>query len=178
MQGKVHVAIGVATVGCLFLKYPSGFDFMGFTVYPGIAMLSAAAGSYAPDIDLGRSHSGMKHKVASKVISKVGGGHRGITHTLLVPVIVAAIMYFTGTQLISYPYMSILINSLLLGFEVGYVMHIAADMFNGKGVPLLWPLSKSKISLMDLPSKGFVPWVFTFIIVAGMVMLTFGIGVF
>lgn len=174
MQGKVHVAIGTATVFCLCVKYPSGLDIAGMHVLPFISLFTAAAGSYAPDIDMGTTHAGRKHKLTSTVVSKVGGGHRGITHTLLVPVILFALLFSVSKYLEPFPYVTMLLASPLFGFEVGWVMHIFADLFNGKGCPLLWPISRSKISIMDLPSSGFVPWLFTAVLVGVMGAATFG----
>lgn len=177
MNGKVHVAIGVATSICLCAKYPTGLDAFGITVYPWIALATTAAGSYMPDIDQGRTHMGMKHKVASKIVNKVGGGHRGITHTLLFPIIIATLMCLTSMYLGRYHYIASILGSLLFGFETGWCMHIFADLFNGKGCPILWPISKSKISLMDLPSTGAVPWIFAAIFTAVSWGLTLG-GIF
>lgn len=174
MQGKVHVAIGCATAACLAVKYPTGLDIMGMNILPTISLIAATAGSYAPDIDMGRTHSGMKHKTASKVISKVGGGHRGITHTLLVPVVVAAFMWFINGYLTGLPYITSFILSLCFGWEWGYLMHLFADMFNGKGIPLFWPLLRTKVHIMDLPSSGFVPWLFTIIFVVVFGYIIFG----
>lgn len=176
MQGKIHVFIGASTLTLLCVKYPTGFDAFGTHILPEIGLLTAAVGSYAPDIDLGRSHSGMKHQVASKVVSKVGGGHRGITHTLLVPFIVAVLM-FTVSNYIGNNLIGGLLNSLLFGWEFGYVMHLLADMFNGKGIPIFWPLLKGKVHIMDIPSNGFGAWAFSFICVGFIYFLVFK-GVF
>lgn len=177
MTGKVHVTIGVASVLCLFAKYPTGVEIAGVAIQPVIAMATAAAGSYAPDIDMGTTHAGRKHKNVSKVVSKVGGGHRGITHTLLVPTVLACLMFYTNTSLNSYPALCTSVVSLIAGFEFGWIMHIFADLFNGKGCPLLWPIVRSKISIMDLPSSGFVPWMFAVFLISIMGFISFG-GVF
>lgn len=174
MQGKVHVAIGTVSVICLCMKYPQGFEFAHTHIVPLISLAAASAGSYAPDIDMGRTHAGMKHKTASKVISKVGGGHRGITHTLLVPAIIAALMFIVSNFLTQYSYLASLANSLLFGFETGYIMHLFADLFNGKGIPLLWPIMRGKVHIMDLPSSGVIPWVFAAIFTAIIGVFTFG----
>ena len=174
MQGKVHVAIGVGALACICFKYPTGFDLNGINIVPGIALLTAAAGSYAPDIDSSHTHAGQKHKVASKVVSKVGGGHRGITHTLLFPAIIFAVMFAVQQTLVDYDYLAMLVQSLLFGFEFGWLMHIFADLFNGKGCPIFWPIVKSKLHVMDLPSSGIVPWVFAIVLVAVLGFLMLG----
>ena len=95
-------------------------------IIPAIGIITAAAGSYAPDIDMQRTHAGQQHKTASTVINKVGGGHRGITHTLLVPAIVAALMFAINMYLVDLPNMTTVILSILFGYEFGYVMHLLA----------------------------------------------------
>ena len=64
--------------------------------------------------------------------------------------------------------------SLLFGYVTGWIMHIFADLFNGKGCPILMPLSKSKIHIVDLPSTGVVPWIFAVALIALMALLTIG----
>jgi len=174
MQGKVHVAIGVAAMGCLCVKYPQGVNILDTTIIPAVSLLTAAAGSYAPDVDSSRTHSGMKHKVTSKVVSKVGGGHRGITHTLLVPAILIAFMLFIKSYLVGYDSIATLLMSLIFGFTAGWVLHIFADLFNGKGVPLFWPLMRSKVHILDLPSSGIGGWLFAIVVIGLMVFVTFG----
>lgn len=164
MQGKVHVAIGMGSLALLCVQHPTGFDLGPMRILPEIGLVSATLGSYLPDIDMQTTHSGSQHKIASKLVNKFGGGHRGITHTLLVPVIVFALMLTVSSFLSGFTYLNLLASSVLFGFEFGYVMHLFADMFNGKGIPLLWPLSPSKIHILDLPSSGIVPWIFTVLI--------------
>lgn len=174
MQGKVHVAIGVATTAALCIQYPNGFDLGGVTVLPYVALLSASAGSYAPDIDMGTTHAGKKHKVASKVVNKVGGGHRGITHTLLFPILIYLLMLFTNNYLAGFSGLASLVVSILFGFELGWVMHIFADLFNGKGCPIFWPIMKSKVHIMDLPSSGLGAWCFAIVYTGILICILYG----
>ncbi len=168
------MAIGTAAVFCLCIKYPTGLNVGDMTVWPFVSLFTAAAGSYAPDIDMGTTHAGREHANVSKVISTVGGGHRGITHTLLVPIVLYVFMKLLNNYLNPYQTLLSLIVSPIFGFEVGWVMHIFADLFNGKGCPLLWPISRSKISIMDLPSSGAVPWIFAVVLIGIMGAFTFG----
>lgn len=177
MQGKVHVLIGAGSLALFCAKYPTGFVFAETHVIPMVGLFTAALGSYLPDIDMQTTHMGRQHKVASKVINKVGGGHRGFTHTLIIPLIIAALMFYVGTSM-EYRMLASVVMSLLFGMEFGYVMHIFADIFNGKGCPLLWPISKSKISIMDLPSKGIVPYVFAIIFLSLIGILLFNAQLF
>lgn len=161
MQGKVHVAIGTVTAVGLIVAFPKGFEVLNVNMIPLISLATIEAGSYLPDIDMGTTHSGRQHPLVSKAISKLGGGHRGVTHTLVVPIILIILVRAIGLYLGDLHYLASLLGSLIFGFFVGWVSHIFADLFNGKGCPLLWPIMQGKVHIMDLPSDGFVPWVFT-----------------
>lgn len=138
------------------------------TVIPMIGMFGSVIGSIAPDFDTKPMHytQGKKGlakvgaKVATKVVNKATGGHRGITHTLLFPVLILLLMSFTATTFGDMSSFCRLVNSLLFGIFSGWMLHIIVDAFNGKGVPILWPFTKSKISLLDWPSVGFMSYVF------------------
>lgn len=172
MQGKVHVMIGAGSLALFCVRYPQGFEFANTQIIPIIGLMSATFGSYLPDIDQQRTHMGQKHKITSKVVNKVGGGHRGFTHTLIIPILVGILMWIIGSK-IEIRLLASLLMSLLFGFEFGYVMHIFADLFNGKGCPLLWPLMQGKVHIMDLPSSGAVPYIFAVIF-----LLLFGASLF
>ena len=174
MNGKVHVAIGVATTVCLCLKYPTGVELFGMPMLPGIMLLSVPAGSYAPDADSPRTHAGAKHKGMSKVINKVGGGHRGITHTLLFPIVLTACCYFIQHTLSAYHALNVFLLSIVGGFLLGWVLHILTDLLNGKGCPIFWPLMKSKVHIIDLPSTGIVPWIVVAVYSAFIAFITIG----
>ena len=83
-------------------------------------------------------------------------------------------MWFAANYLAAAPYIAMTVCSLCFGWEWGYLMHLVADMFNGKGIPLFWPLLKSKVHIMDLPSSGFVPWIFAVLFIALFGYLIFG----
>lgn len=173
MTGKIHVAVGTATLAILCVKYPQGFEFFDVNIIPAIGLVTAAAGSKAPDIDLGRSSVGMKHKITSKVVSKVGGGHRGITHTLLFPALLTIMLIYVNEFLASYAFLASFVQSLIFGFWFGWVMHIFADLFNGKGVPLFWPLMKGKVHIMDVDSDGWQAWCWLIIYIGLVVFIVF-----
>lgn len=141
MTGKVHTILGVSTVVALAITNPT-LTVKDVTLYPAIGLLASVPGSLLPDIDIQQSKMGQKHKFLSKHLT-----HRGITHTLLFPAIIAAAIYFLIGVVPFLP-------DLLLGFEVAYVAHIFADMFNSKGVPLLWPLTKAKFHLASVQTRS------------------------
>lgn len=93
--------------------------------------------------------------------------HRGIAHTLLFPAAMTAVYYVIGFKY-SLGVTSAVICSLIFGFNIGYVSHVLADSLNGKGVPLLWPLSPSRIRFLDIPYGGMAE--------KAIVMLMYGIA--
>lgn len=175
MQGSVHELIGVGSVSILaaYSFRHAGFTIGDQDIIVMLSVVTSAFGSLLPDIDMHSTTMGHRHRIISKAVNKVGGGHRGITHTLLVPALVFAFYYFVRTYLAGMPGLVTFIASLLFGFEAGYLLHIFADMFNGKGCPILWPLSSNKISFMDLPSSGKVPYVFAIVLLGLEIFLLF-----
>lgn len=159
MTGKTHMLCGTATMLAITITNFSGFQFDGYTYLPAVGLLSVAAGSYAPDIDLHSSKMGHKHKFISKHLT-----HRGITHTLLIPVILFVVMLMVAAAGIS------VLPELLLGFNVGWVVHILADLCNKKGVPLLWPISKKKVHVASFLTSSWQEYVF--------LILWFGVNAF
>jgi inner membrane protein len=175
MTGKIHAIAGVGTAIALTAITPEGFNVLGIHVIPILTVITAAAGSYAPDIDMTTTHEGRKHKIASKVVNKVGGGHRGITHTMLVPAILCVLLYFLSMQT-KLGQMRSVAGSLIFGFLLGYVCHLFADMFNGKGIPLFWPLLQSKVHVADFESNGIQAWlwlVLYFLILGAIIYMKF-----
>lgn len=70
--------------------------------------------------------------------------HRGLMHTLLVPIAIFMVGYSTAAPLIRYT---------SFGIFVGYLSHLVADMFTVAGCPILFPLVRSNIRIMRYESK-------------------------
>lgn len=157
MTGKTHVLLGTATMAAIALKNPSGLEVFGVTVMPVLSLLTVSAGSYGPDIDIEQSKLGHKYRFLSKHMK-----HRGITHTLLVPAILLSLFY---TCSIIPP-----VASLIFGFLVGWVTHIFADLFNKKGVPVLWPFSSTKYHLASFKTGTWHEFVFIIIWLGGLLL--------
>ena len=140
MTGKVHAILGTTTaIGVAICV--KDFTLLNGVISPWIGVLGSTAGSYFPDIDISQSKMGQKHKWISKHLT-----HRGITHTLLGPVILTVLMVVLG-------FLPVL-PSLIFGFVIGWLAHIFADMFNLKGVPLLWPFVKTKIHVASIKTAN------------------------
>lgn len=181
MTKSVHVTAGTATMLFLAVKYPSGFPVAGVNVLPALTIVTAMTGSFIPDFDTKPMHysqgkRGISKKIAqakSKVVNTATGGHRGVTHTLLFPGIMCALMWYIANYFGKMPHFASLCMSLIFGFAAGWIIHIFADLFNGKGCPILWPFVKAKFHVMDFPSEGIGQWIWCvlYLIVSFMVIL-------
>lgn len=151
MTGKTHAICGTMTMVAIAACNAKGLDFGGFSLVPWVSIVAAPSGSYMPDIDLHRSKMGSKHKIISKFLT-----HRGITHTLLVPFLLALLQRVVMDARIP------LLPELIFGFNVGWIVHIIADMFNKKGVPILWPLTKKHFHVASVLTSSNQEYFFIF----------------
>lgn len=71
--------------------------------------------------------------------------HRGFMHTLILPACMVAALF-----VIKEPVFAILLQGLLIGF----VSHLFMDILNPKGCPILYPISKSNIKIMNIKTGG------------------------
>ena len=68
--------------------------------------------------------------------------HRGIMHTLFVPILIAVLAYVVKDDAFIMP--------LLVGVTLGYVSHLVADTCTVAGCPLLWPVTRKCISILPI----------------------------
>ncbi|MEB3751683.1 hypothetical protein EP10_002538 [Geobacillus icigianus] len=88
-------------------------------------------GSLLPDIDEPSSYVGRRSfGVAGKV--KEAFGHRGMTHSLIVWGVLAALVWRESA------------SPFAAGVVLGYLFHIIEDFFSVQGVPLFWPFSSKR----------------------------------
>lgn len=71
--------------------------------------------------------------------------HRGLMHTLILPACMTAALF-----VIKEPVFALLVKGLLIGF----LSHIFMDILNPKGCPILYPISKSNIKVMNIKTGG------------------------
>jgi inner membrane protein len=149
MTGNTHSVCGLAAAVFISVKFP---DFI-----PNIIPLTYAgtlAGSLLPDIDIPQSRVGSKVRFISKHLK-----HRGITHTLLFPVIIAVGLHYSQY---------ILLDSLLFGLCIGWLAHITADAFNKKGVPLFFPLTNAHIHIASFKTRSWHEFIFILLWLGGL----------
>ena len=136
MTAKGHVMLAsVTTLGLFDL----GLNFNISIPYPIYFYSSMIIGSLMPDIDEPHSYIGNKLKIFSVIISAFVK-HRGFTHFLIVPLLIAIGSYFVinkGMQI------------TLLGLAWGILLHDAGDMLTKGGVKgFFFPFSTtSKVTL-------------------------------
>lgn len=185
MLGRSHVATGAA--GFLAAVAPA-YALTGNALSPGevaCGTLVAAGAALLPDLDHPKATvsraMGPFSWFASRAISKLAGGHRNGTHSLLALALVgggAAAVATTGSLvgafLLCFLCVSLVARLFLDGFNDvtsaivaavvsagllavtpnfdwlpiavagGYALHLAGDAITKQGVPLAWPLSKSR----------------------------------
>lgn len=115
MTGKTHIIIGIAA-GLWLLADP-------------LAAGMAGVGALAPDIDTPHSAASRAGWPFGAVIRFFVRHHRGITHSALACALVCA-----GAYALARP--------PALGFALGYMSHLLADMTTKRGLAVLWPSSR------------------------------------
>ncbi|MEM9410507.1 MAG: metal-dependent hydrolase [Planctomycetota bacterium] len=143
MTGPSHVICGIA--GAVCLSRASDVDLSA------LDLLVVIAGSLLPDIDgngtitkPGSVFRNLIGRTLADLIDFVAGiiclcvrlvfKHRGLLHSPLMP-----FGLFTVAELV---------GSTALGWiALGYLIHLAGDFLTVKGIPLLSPFSKRKVSL-------------------------------
>ncbi len=99
-------------------------------------LLFVILGSIFVDIDSSESLLGSRIKPISWLINKVFG-HRGLFHTIYMPLIIFLISIYYGY------------TNIGAGFSLGYLSHILIDCFNINGIRLFRPIS-------DFHVRGFI----------------------
>ena len=139
MTGRTHDMAAVTALLGLVVLYPPGQLTLATAM---LALLANMIGGIAPDIDQPTAPFWRNLPVGSVVghlITRMMGGHRFITHSLLG----LGLLAFLSQMLLSFlsPLMrGIDIHAVWLAFLVGVVSHLIMDMFTKEGVPLLLPI--------------------------------------
>lgn len=162
MTGKTHMLGGIAFGAAGALVATTAFPEAVSNVQAGVFIMGSAVGALIPDIDHPSSVISRKVPLVSmlykmvaavdKLICKLLGinyvmGHRGITHSIVPITALLGLLLFFGKELQLY--------MLLLGLIVGCYSHVAFDMLNPSGVPILLPFSKKRFRF--LPKKLAIP---------------------
>lgn len=134
MRGHTHALMGLAAAAAVHQMRP-------FLPAAGLELVCAlglaAFGGLLPDVDSDESeirqitgtarHSGC----LGQFVSAVAPGHRGLTHSALAVLAVAALAWW-ARRWVPWGYSEALV--------IGYASHLVADALTRAGVPLLWPV--------------------------------------
>ncbi len=123
MMFRTHLAIGIISALLIHDYFNTGL------LFSIVLILSTSL----PDIDHQGSWIGRRLWIFSKPIN-ILFGHRGITHSMFVPLGIFGIIYYYGHQAIG------------LAIMLGYITHILADSFTNEGVKIAYPVSKKAFS--------------------------------
>lgn len=183
------------------IGHRAGINVGSVHVLPLVSIVPAAIGALLPDIDIPQSRLGSKFKFLSKHLK-----HRGITHALLMPIALYVGMLSVqsaGAGLVLSALVGVLVSmvygykkggivtlllvtltfilpnvgsSILFGLATGWLLHICEDMFNTKGLPLLWPISDHRFLwpiVCVVKTRHWSEFVFTLLWLGGCVAWAF-----
>lgn len=161
MKGLTHIA-GAAAAGMILA---SAAD---LTVSETISVTTCTmVASLLPDVDICTSKAG--HMVApASFIIQLFIGHRTMFHA---PLLYAALFGFLFYR---FPEQQL----LLLAGAIGIASHVALDLLNPAGIPLLWPIRKT-FRLASIRSGGLIDRVISGLLILATVIIAlrhFGIA--
>lgn len=145
--GQTHFAAGIASM--MLFQYITKQPFQ-----TDLILISGLIGLVA-DIDQEGSTAGKLFRPISYIFDKFRDfstktknkylinifEHRGITHTLLIPVLIFLLWYKTG-------------QDYLFASMVGYLSHLIMDINNDRGIPIFHPFSFKKVHLLTISTGG------------------------
>lgn len=149
MTGKTHAAAGTITGILLTDAFLTSASVNEEKDIPLATVLITATivGSIFPDIDMKKSLISQllfPFRFGYWMLEKIFGDkwfrHRGITHTLILPLILAVIALIPSLN----PY----IYYICIGLIFGILSHLLLDMLNPVGVPLFGPISSKTFRLL------------------------------
>lgn len=116
-----------------------------------VILAASSFGSLLPDLDHKMSYISKRMQTTSYVTRKITK-HRGITHS---PVFMALVVIVLNEQ-INISINDIKSKVIYISLYAGIISHIFLDMFNKRGVPLFFPLSRNNISFGNIKTGGFM----------------------
>lgn len=150
MTGKTHL-VGGTVFGLLFLKVTNTpLDSASATM-----VIVSSVAALMPDIDMSESlGSKMVYPISfvwnkAREISKKNKfeylgdmfEHRGLTHTLLFPLIFLGLYYYTKGEIFLYS-------------MIGWLSHMFLDINNDRGIPLFWPATRKRFHILTISTGG------------------------
>lgn len=136
-------AVWIALIGCMYL-YTKGLQNINYYLALIITIQFSKAGALFPDVD--HHWNSVKEKTAvnwviNKIIHLTGGKHRSWqTHSIDIVTVFCILCFIAPDYLLSKGFIGAvdkeILSTVMIGFALGWVSHILADMLNGTGVRL------------------------------------------
>lgn len=140
MISRTHDLAAITALGVVFLAMPSLQPLNLSTLL--VAILANQMGGIAPDIDQPTAPFWRNLPIGGvigRIIDKLLGGHRFITHSLLGLVLFGWLSWLLLAFL--YPIMSSVDSWIVwVAFMIGMLSHLIMDSFTKEGVPWLLPV--------------------------------------
>lgn len=147
MNGKTHSYVALATLVTISLTNFPTLDLGFMKVIPIIGIPLSIVGGLSADIDKQETTMGQRHPWISKLFRT----HRGITHSTLVCAgLFGLLTLFQGDIFVLN-----VIASALFGYVIGYWTHVFIDVFNGAGIPHMFPLVWKRMYMMRVVTGTF-----------------------
>ncbi|MBW2976361.1 metal-dependent hydrolase [Candidatus Woesearchaeota archaeon] len=115
-------------------------------------VLTALFFSVLPDIDKPKSKIGRKNKVISRIINFVFG-HRGLLHTIYIPVALFFIFYNLNKE-------------MGIAILVGYFSHLIIDALTKAGIRPFYPIFNRKVNGFFRTNSFFEKTIFLIVLLA------------
>ncbi|HUC20639.1 MAG TPA: metal-dependent hydrolase [Candidatus Polarisedimenticolaceae bacterium] len=139
MTARTHDLAAVTALGIVFLSMPSRTLTLATAI---VAIFANLIGGIAPDIDQPTAPFWRNlpvGKYGGKIIGKMLGGHRFISHSILGLALFGYVFYLL--LVFFHPVMGgVDIGLVWWAFIIGLVSHLIMDSFTEEGVPLLLPI--------------------------------------
>ena len=126
MMYYTHAAFGLL----LSLVYIDFFSVESQVIFVFLALFF----SLFPDIDESKSKIGRENKILSKTINFFFG-HRGIFHTIWIPVLLFLILLLFNVKVI-----------IGIAILIGYISHLFLDAITKQGIKPFYPIYNKRIS--------------------------------
>ncbi|TAH32232.1 metal-dependent hydrolase [Candidatus Saccharibacteria bacterium] len=139
MTGRTHDLAALTALGAVVLVWPPESVTLGTAL---LAVLANQLGGIAPDIDQPTApfwRNLPSTKFVGRIFSKLSGGHRFLSHSILG--LIGFGFLFKLLLTVLHPILpTIDITLVWYAFMIGMVSHLVMDMFTKEGVPLLLPV--------------------------------------
>ncbi|MEK6923170.1 MAG: metal-dependent hydrolase [Nanoarchaeota archaeon] len=134
MLGTTHLLFAIL-FGSIYIKYVGAPESLFLQIFFAATLM---LGAMLPDLDSKHSTISKQHPTTSKII-RIFSGHRGIMHSVFIPVGIFLIANYMLPELFGLP------PELFVGFLIGYISHLASDIITIGGLELFHPFSSYRI---------------------------------